>query len=52
MVPQCYILCLNVYGFEGVMWDLVVLIPAHCLSVYFMCRTSKNAASDFHRIML
>ena len=23
------------FGFEGGMWDLIVLIPDHCLSVYF-----------------
>ena len=23
------------FGFEGVMWNLIVLIPDHCLSVYF-----------------
>ena len=23
------------FGFEGGIWDLIVLIPDHCLSVYF-----------------
>ena len=24
------------FGFEGGMWDLSVLIPDHCLSIYFV----------------
>ena len=24
------------FGFEGVMRDLIVLIPGHCLSIYFI----------------
>ena len=23
------------FGFEGGMWDLIVSIPGHCLSIYF-----------------
>ena len=23
------------FGFEGGMWDLIVIIPDHCLSIYF-----------------
>ena len=23
------------FGFEGGMWDLIVLIPDNCLSIYF-----------------
>ena len=25
------------FGFEGVMLDLIVLVPDHCLSLYFEC---------------
>ena len=25
----------NCFGFEGMMWDLIVLVPDHCLSFYF-----------------
>ena len=25
------------FGFEGGVWDLIVLIPDHCLFVYFPC---------------
>ena len=24
------------FGFEGGMWDLMVLVPDHCLSFYFV----------------
>ena len=27
------------FGFEGRMWDLVVLVPDHCLSFYFALAT-------------
>ena len=40
------------FGFEGMMWDLIVSVPDHCLSFYFtandmiwqtpMCHTRKN----------
>ena len=26
------------FGFEGRMWDLIVSVPDHCLSFYFICR--------------
>ena len=25
------------FGFEGRMWDLIVLVPDHCLCFYFSC---------------
>ena len=25
------------FGFEGRMWDLIVSVPDHCLSFYFVC---------------
>ena len=27
---------LSLFGFEGGLWDLIVLMPDHCLSVYFV----------------
>ena len=27
--------CSFPFGFEGGMWDLIVLLPDHCLSIYF-----------------
>ena len=30
-------LCVNPFhfGFDGGMWDLIVFVPDHCLSIYF-----------------
>ena len=25
------------FGFESWMWDLIVLIPEYCISIYFTC---------------
>ena len=25
------------FGFKGWMWDLIVMVPDHCLSFYFAC---------------
>ena len=30
-----HFLCMFPFGFEEGMWDLFVLIPDHCLSIYF-----------------
>ena len=30
------------FGFEGGMWDLLVLIPDHCLSIYFPFAGTKG----------
>ena len=30
------------FGFEGGMWDLIVLIPGHCLSIYFRCICTRR----------
>ena len=35
-VFQIYVYVSLPFGFEGGMWYLIVLIPDHCLSVYFV----------------
>ena len=30
-----YVLSYFPFGFEGRMWDLIVSVPIHCLSLYF-----------------
>ena len=36
-VGVCQILCQSFpFGVEGKMWILIVLIPDHCLSIYFL----------------
>ena len=32
-----YHLVISLFGFEGRMWDLIVSVPDHCLSVYLTC---------------
>ena len=36
-VGDCQILCVSFFSFgiEGRMWDVIVLISDHCISVYF-----------------
>ena len=30
------------FGFGGRMWDLIVSVPDHCLSLYFACAKNKE----------
>ena len=30
------------FGLEGGMWDVIILIPVHCLSVYFSLANKRN----------
>ena len=32
-----YVFSYFLFGFEGRLWDLIVSVPDHCLSFYFMC---------------
>ena len=36
------------FGIEGGMWDVIVLIPDHCLSIYFRdtFQRNKNIVSE------
>ena len=34
-VFQMYVCVSFPFGFEGGMWDLIIVIPDHCLSIYF-----------------
>ena len=34
------------FGFEGRMWDLIVSVPDHCLSFYFM--QAPNKPEGYH----
>ena len=35
------------FGFEGMMWNLIVSVPDHCLSFYF----ARNATSSVFPIL-
>ena len=41
-LPSIYVFSYFPYGFEGRMWDLLVLVPDHCLSFYFTVRKIEN----------
>ena len=34
-LPSVYVFSYFPFGFEGRMWDLIVLVPDRCLSFYF-----------------
>ena len=34
-LPSIYVFSYFPFGFEGIMWDLIVSVPDHCLSFYF-----------------
>ena len=36
------------FGFEGRMWDLIVLVPDHCLSFYFDEDQIKSAGQQWN----
>ena len=33
------------FGFEGKMWDLIVLVPDHCLCFHFTCDTHRLSSN-------
>ena len=35
-LPSIYVFSYFPFGFEGKMWDLIVSVPDHCLSFYFL----------------
>ena len=42
-LPSIYVFSYFPFGFEGRMWDLIVLVPDHCLSFYFLYDTGVIA---------
>ena len=39
-LPSIYVFSYFPFYFEGRMWDLIVSVPDHCLSFYFICTQS------------
>ena len=37
-LPSIYVCSYFPFGFEGRMWNLIVSVPDHCLSFYFLCQ--------------
>ena len=35
-LPSIYVFSYFPFGFEGRIWDLIVSVPDHCLSFYFL----------------
>ena len=35
-LPSIYVYSYFPFGFEGRLWDLIVSVPDHCLSFYFV----------------
>ena len=35
-LPSIYVFSYFPFGFEGRMWDVIVSVPDHCLSFYFL----------------
>ena len=40
-LPSIYVFSYFPFGFEDRMWDLIVSVPDHCLSFYFVLASSK-----------
>ena len=41
-LPSIYVFSYFPFGFEGRMWDLIVSVPDHCLSFYFVIPSSVS----------
>ena len=44
---QFMYLVISLFGFEGRMWDLIVSVPDHCLSFYFVLSSSEALEGVF-----
>ena len=40
--PSIYVFSYFPFGFAGKMWDLIVSVPDHCLSFYFVSHPSHR----------
>ena len=40
-------LVISLFGFEGRIWDLIVLVPDHCLSFYFSLMHRGTSSCSF-----
>ena len=44
-LPSIYVFSYFPFGFEGRMWDLIVSVPDHCLSFYFVIKETQEKLS-------
>ena len=42
-LSSIYVFSYFPFGFEGRIWDLIVSVPDHCLSFYFICKPQSRA---------
>ena len=45
---QFMYLVISLFGFEGRMWDLIVSVPDHCLSFYFVPELLLKLSDTLH----
>ena len=46
-LSSVYVFSYFPFGFEGRIWDLIVSVPDHCLSFYFLCYFLSRCESSF-----
>ena len=51
-LPLIYILSYFPFGFEGRIWDLIVSVPDHCFSFYFVAAFDKIYRKTFLKIAI
>ena len=55
-LPSVYVFSYFPFGFDGRMWDLIVSVPDHCLSFYFLYIATKEGWTwhlfDFPQILI
>ena len=42
VISSIYVFSYFPFGFEGRIWDLIVSVPDHCLSFYFVISVNQN----------
>ena len=47
---QFMYLVISPFGFEGRMWDLIVSVPDHCLSFYFLFLSIRHRLIRWARL--
>ena len=49
-LPSIYVFSYFPFGFEGRMWDLILSVPDHCLSFYFVFKMASDYVTQ-HSLM-
>ena len=51
-LSSIYVFSYFPFGFEGRIWDLIVSVPDHCLSFYFINICIGNGSLKCHRVLI